>query len=499
MHTLKLVVPLQLKIGGGTSVKVSLLLTVLKCMPRLVVTLVVSWLCAVVGETLTKVMLMPGAPMKRTVPRFGSRIVSIMFLALSVTWFTRSTVLEACLSEVFLGSSILVNRHRPLRAGTKLFGTVWKLIIAIMTSIVQTVSRCGVCETALLTLCEQCREWLLKNWPKCVKKLLSRCLTLWLSVLPGVLCGASSMVLSVGESASEPKLETSIEIVTATVNRWQNLLAILGRKVSGMNIEVSISATVTTGLEILSTVPRVVLCGCTFLLTRCLTPLIMMTVLLIMTLTVSISLNRASMPTEQFSTYSMVKALMTEIGIVTSGTSDVCYARRNMIMMTMISSIVLSSATIIEWTDRCMNMAALQIVRYVMFLGKLCLSLLTPVWIVLDSVTEPVFGILKTVIVVVLLPPSRDRTEQSRELSLISVMLVSAAIVLLVDACSMTVLKLLGELSCLWVPIVNRRVWLLGRGGVLTVLVEILTPRLWTVTMMLLVESLCVVVPVGLT
>lgn len=128
-----------------------------------------------------------------------------------------------------------------------------------------------------------------------------------------------------GSSASVMIAETTIDMVTATANRWQSRFATFVRKSIGMKMVYNMSDTVTSVLSRSFTVPPAVLQGERRLLpTTWLMPLIIMTVLLIMTLTVRTSFSSASTPSEKLKMSTMLKALTSETGIVMTGTSAVC-------------------------------------------------------------------------------------------------------------------------------------------------------------------------------
>lgn len=116
-----------------------------------------------------------------------------------------------------------------------------------------------------------------------------------------------------------------MEIMTATENRWHKVLATLSKKSIGINMVVNITEAVTKVFDNLRTVPRAVLCVARRLLrTKCLMPLIIITVLLIITLTVRTKFNKANTPSENFTTSTKLNALTKETGIVTAGTKVVC-------------------------------------------------------------------------------------------------------------------------------------------------------------------------------
>ncbi len=81
---------------------------------------------------------------------------------------------------------------------------------------------------------------------------------------------------------------------------------------------------VTRVFATLFTVPPAVLHGDRFLRrTTWLIPLMIITVLLMISLTVSISLSRATTPNEKLNTSTILNALIRETGIVTTGTRAV--------------------------------------------------------------------------------------------------------------------------------------------------------------------------------
>lgn len=122
----------------------------------------------------------------------------------------------------------------------------------------------------------------------------------------------------VGASASEPNLSKMAVVVTARVNRPHNRLETLSTKAAGTKIVSNISMMFMTGLITLFTVLAMVLwVAHPFALTSCDEPLIIMTVLLIMTVTVRTNLNKANAPTENFKVDTIVSALTREMGTAT--------------------------------------------------------------------------------------------------------------------------------------------------------------------------------------
>lgn len=205
--------------------------------------------------------------------------------------------------------------------------------------------------------------------------------------------GPSSKVVSVGDRARVIRLETIMETVTATVNRPQSRLATLFTNVIGTNIVYSIRMTVIIGLVILLTVCPVVLPGATpRIRTPCLMPLTIMTVLLIMTLTVNITLNSASTPIENLRVVTLTNALITDIGIVSIGTSAVCRSRRKTKIMTIISIRVLKNARTILETEVWAKVAALTMTPHLTFLGNAVPTLDRAPAIVVEMLRVPVLG-----------------------------------------------------------------------------------------------------------
>lgn len=107
-------------------------------------------------------------------------------------------------------------------------------------------------------------------------------------------------------------------VVTAKVNRPHSRFDTLSMSAAGTNMVSSISIILITGLATLFTVLAIVRweAQC-FALSRCAEPLIIITVLLIMTVMVSTSLNSASAPTEKLNKDTMVSALTSDIGTAT--------------------------------------------------------------------------------------------------------------------------------------------------------------------------------------
>lgn len=169
------------------------------------------------------------------------------------------------------------------------------------------------------------------------------------------------------------------------------------KNVTGTNIVDSITVTFISVFRTRDTDPLAVLPGGSPLLTTmCLMPLIIITVLLMSSLTVSITLNTASAPTEQLKVVRTVNAFNNIMGIVTAGTSAVCTPRKNRHTIRNISTTVLNSAPIILRTESRMNGAALQGQRIPTFRGKNGRNLVSPVPTVPVALRVPVLAVSPT-------------------------------------------------------------------------------------------------------
>lgn len=167
-------------------------------------------------------------------------------------------------------------------------------------------------------------------------------------------------------------------IVTATLNRAQNVFEALFTTVMGKNIVTKTTAEARTVDEMFPTVLLVVrIVDRQFLLNPVRIVLIIITVLLIIALTVSISVNRASRPMEKLTTDTMVNALTTEMKTDTAGTSADPTLRKNIHIIMTIRSTVLTSAWTIEPTEVHRNPPALASIMNLAFLGKLWSRLLS--------------------------------------------------------------------------------------------------------------------------
>lgn len=305
---------------------------------------------------------------------------------------------------------------------------------------------------------------------------------------------------SVGAKASVRNVENRTEAVTDSENRRQTILIEFRTNVTGTNIVISISATLTTVLATRPTVPCAVLPGDRFLaITTCLMPLIIMTVLLIRTLTVRITLNTASMPTEKFSVSTAVNAFTNVIGIISAGTSAQWTPRRNRNTIVNISNTVLFKAQIIPATEIPMNGEALHGTPHLMPVGKQCVSLLTPVCIVAVAPSVPVFGDSRMLMVADGPLPRCALNRHLRSLTLICVILLTCIAELLGSVPSMTLVNLLGadnRFPMMTAVATLRASW---AGKLLTSLVEIRVPRVITVVPMLVGARPKLTSPRGLT
>lgn len=257
-----------------------------------------------------------------------------------------------------------------------------------------------------------------------------------------------------------------------------------------MNIVDSITVTLIRVFRTRFTDPWAVLPGGKFLLvTICLMPLIIMTVLLINKLTVSITLNTASAPTEKLKVVRMVKAFSNIIGMVTAGTNAVWKPRRNRHTIRNMRTTVLISAPIILRTETPMNGAALHGQITPRFDGKNGLTPVSLVWTVVVALSVPVLAVSPTFRLEVGRLPNLVTTLQPLLFSLTPVILCSSMWELLRPIPSRTPLNLLAEARCARVTTeVPSRRFPIG-GALLSRFVVIRVPRVPTVATILIGAS----------
>lgn len=164
--------------------------------------------------------------------------------------------------------------------------------------------------------------------------------------------GPSSRVYKVGSKANVPTVETFIVIVTAKLNRAQNALEALFTKDIGTNIVTNISEEATMVPSTFPTVLTSVTHDDSQFILNCVRIVLMITtVLLIIALTMSISVNRASRPTSNLVTVTKVNAFIREIITLISGTNAEWKLRKKIHIIRTIRTTVLTNAPIILRTE----------------------------------------------------------------------------------------------------------------------------------------------------
>lgn len=288
-------------------------------------------------------------------------------------------------------------------------------------------------------------------------------------------------VYRVGARSTVINIESSTEETSATENRWQTLLAVLSTKVTGTNIVERIIVTLISVCRTRFTDPRAVLPGGSpLLVTICLMPLIIMTVLLISNFTVSITLNTANAPTAKLIVDKTVNALRTIIGMVTAGTTAVWKPRKNRHTIRKMRTTVLISAPKILRTETLTNGAALQGQIAPRSVGKQVDKWPSLLPIVCEALRVPVLAVSPTVTLVVGPLPQCVMAEQLLVLSLMWVILCSSIRELLRRIPNRTPLNLLGARRCarITTEVPSRR--LVVRGTLFSRLLETRPPRIPT-------------------
>lgn len=280
-----------------------------------------------------------------------------------------------------------------------------------------------------------------------------------------------------------PTVETLMVMVTATLNRAQNMFDALFTTVMGTNMVTKISAEATTVEATFDTVLTAVTQEDPHFMLKCVRiVLIMTTVLLMIALTVRMSVKSASRPTENLVIERNVKALISVMRTETAGTSAEWTLRRKMHIMRTMSRTVLTSAPTILPTEvqRKLPMSRRRVT--VMFPGSLSLILPSSVptlpmiravpELVARKITASMFGRL----------PAQFPQVQDLSFNLTLVMLPRRRTALLGRVRSMTLLNLLGATRCLWHPTAHRNA---PREPLFSALAVDLTPRLVRVVAML--------------